>query len=137
MIYKCKMCGGDLIVADGATFAVCDSCGSKQTIPSAADEQKANLYNRANHFRRAGEFDRAVAAYENILNMDSADAEAHWGLVLSRFGIEYVEDPATGERIPTCHRVQNESILADPDYKAALENAPDNYSRMLYEEDGK
>jgi alpha-tubulin suppressor-like RCC1 family protein/tetratricopeptide (TPR) repeat protein len=131
------MCGGDLIAEAGASYAVCDSCGSKQTIPSAADEQKANLYNRANHFRRAGEFDRAVTAYENILNADNTDAEAHWGLVLSRFGIEYVEDPATGERIPTCHRVQNESILADPDYKAALENAPDNYSSSLYEEEAK
>ena len=108
---------------------------SVMTLPKASDERKANLFNRANHFRRQNEFDKAIQAYENILNEDSADAEAHWGVVLSRFGIEYVEDPASGRKIPTCRRVQSESILADVDYLAALENAPDEYSRSLYEEE--
>lgn len=63
------------------------------------------------------------------------DAEAHWGAVISRFGIEYVEDPATHQRIPTCHRVQVASILTDEDYLAAVENAPDEESRRIYQEE--
>ena len=55
--------------------------------------------------------------------------------MLSRYGIEYVEDPVTHERIPTCHRVQISSILSDGDYLAALENAPDTASRALYEQE--
>jgi hypothetical protein len=46
---------------------------------------------------------------------------------LCRYGIEYVEDPRTHERVPTCHRTQYEPILTDADYLAALENAPDGY----------
>jgi tetratricopeptide (TPR) repeat protein len=130
------MCGGDIKTTDNA-YGTCDSCGSTMTLPKASDDRKANLFNRANHFRRQNDFDKAVQAYENILNEDNADAEAHWGVVLSRYGIEYVEDPATGKRVPTCHRVQSESILKDADYTATLEHAPDEYTRSLYEEEAK
>jgi tetratricopeptide (TPR) repeat protein len=132
-ILKCKMCGGDIQAAEGASYGTCDSCGTTSTLPKTSDERKANLFNRANHFRRQNDFDKAVQAYENILNEDNADAEAHWGVVLSRYGIEYVEDPATRQRVPTCHRVQSESILRDADYVAAIENAPDGYTKSLYE----
>ena len=135
MIIKCKMCGGDIEFTSGATYGTCEYCGSTSTIPKADDESKLNRYNRANHFRRQCEFDKALAAYEKILEQDDKDAEAHWGAVISRYGIEYVEDPATKKRIPTCHRVQLTSILADEDYKAAVENAPDAESRRLYEEE--
>ena len=134
MVIKCKMCGGDIEFIPGATYGTCEYCGSTSTIPKADDEQKLNRYNRANHYRRQCEFDKAVAAYEKILEQDDTDAEAHWGAVLSRFGIEYVEDPATGKRIPTCHRVQVASILTDDDYLAAVKYAPDAGSRRLYEE---
>ena len=105
-ILKCKMCGGDIQLSEDKTTGTCDHCGSTMTFPRVSDEQKLNLYNRANHFRRQNEFDKAITAYERILDQDDTDAEAHWGAVLSRYGIEYVEDPATHERIPTCHRVQ-------------------------------
>ncbi len=135
MIIKCKMCGGDIAFVPGATYGTCENCGRTSTIPQGDDEQKLNLFNRANHFRRQGEFDKAVAAYERILTQDDTDAEAHWGAVISRFGIEYVEDPGTGQRVPTCHRAQLTSILADEDYKAAVQYAPDAESRRLYEEE--
>lgn len=135
MIIKCKMCGGDIDFIPGATYGTCEYCGSMSTIPQAEDENKLNRYNRANHFRRQCEFDKAVAAYEKILEQDDTDAEAHWGAVISRFGIEYVEDPATHQRIPTCHRVQVASILTDEDYLAAVQNAPDEESRRIYQEE--
>ena len=134
MIVKCKMCGGDIKFAPGATYGTCEYCGSTSTIPQADDEGKLNRYNRANHFRRQCEFDKAVTAYEKLLEQDDTDAEAHWGAAISRYGIEYVEDPVNKKRIPTCHRMQVASILADADYLAAVENAPDNASRDLYKQ---
>ena len=135
MVIKCKNCGGDILFTPGDTYGTCEFCNSVNTIPRGDDEQKLNLYNRANHFRRQGEFDKALAAYEKLLEQDDTDAEAHWGAALSRYGIEYVEDPATKKRVPTCHRLQLASILADEDYKAAVENAPDTASRHVYEEE--
>ena len=137
MIIKCKMCGGDIQFQPGDTNGQCDHCGCTTTFPKLLDEQRANLFNRANHFRRQCEFDKAMAAYEHILEEDDTDAEAHWGIVLSKFGIEYVEDPVTHERIPTCHRAQVISILSDEDYQNALKYAPDTYSREIYEKEAK
>ena len=137
MIIKCKMCGGDIQFNPGDTCGQCDHCGCTTTFPKLPDEQRANLFNRANHFRRQCEFDKAMAAYEHILEVDDTDAEAHWGIVLSKFGIEYVEDPVTHERIPTCHRAQVISILSDEDYQNAIKYAPDTQAREIYETEAK
>ncbi len=59
-IYKCKMCGGDLEIGAGNSVYTCNYCGTKQTLPRLDSEQKANLYDRANHFRRNNEFDKAI-----------------------------------------------------------------------------
>lgn len=135
-IFKCKMCGGTLEFNPGDTVAVCDSCGTKQTLPRLDDDKKANLYDRANHFRRNNEYDKAMSIYEQILAEDSTDAEAYWSLVLCRYGIEYVEDPATGKRIPTVNRAQFTSVFDDDNYKSALRCA-DAAQKEIYEAEAK
>ena len=135
-IFKCKMCGGTIEFEQGATVGVCDSCGTKQTLPRLDDDRRANLYDRANHFRRNNEFDKAAAIYEQILTEDTTDAEAYWSLVLCQYGIEYVEDPATRKRVPTVNRAQFTSIFDDDNYKSAIQYA-DGYQRELYEKEAK
>ena len=130
--FKCKMCGGDLSFEQGSTIAECPYCGTTQTLPKLDDDKRANLYDRANHFRRQNDYDKATAIYEQILAEDRTDAEAYWSLVLCRYGIEYVEDPASHKRVPTVNRVQYASILADEDYKSALQYA-DTQQRSVYE----
>ncbi len=133
-IFKCKMCGGTIEFNHGDTVGICDSCGTKQTLPRLDDDKKANLYDRANHFRQNNDFDKAMGIYEQILNEDSTDAEAYWSLVLCRYGIEYVEDPTSHKRIPTVNRAQFTSIFDDEDYKSALQYA-DAYQKSIYEEE--
>ena len=129
---QCKMCGGALDLPDDVTVGTCPWCGSMTTFPKITSDHVVQLYSLAEHYRHAGDFDKAMSAYEAIIRETPDDAEAYWGLVLSRFGIEYVEDPVSHERIPTCHRVQYESILADGDYQSALEHASDQYTRDMY-----
>lgn len=135
-VFKCKMCGGTVEFEPGATVGVCDSCGTKQTLPRLDDDRHANLYDRANHFRRNNDFDKAAGLYEQILNEDSADAEAYWSLVLCRYGIEYVEDPATHRRVPTVNRAQFTSVFDDDNYKSAIRYA-DIAQRQLYEDEAR
>ena len=135
-VFKCKMCGGTIEFEQGATVGVCDSCGTKQTLPRLDDDKKINLYDRANHFRRNNDYDKAMGIYEQILNEDNTDAEAYWSLVLCRYGIEYVEDPKSHKRIPTVNRAQFTSIYMDEDYRSALQHA-DSYQRQIYEEEAK
>ena len=133
-IIKCKMCGGDIEISADKTFGTCEYCGSTMTLPKVDDEQRAAAFNRGNHFRRSGEFDKALAVYERIVAEDDNDAEAHWCCALCRFGIEYVEDPATYEWLPTCHRASFDSFLEDVDYLAAVEHS-DGITRRQYQKD--
>lgn len=55
-VIKCKMCGGDLNITTGVAVAVCDYCGSKQTIPNLDNDKKEALFTRANRLRFNCEF---------------------------------------------------------------------------------
>ena len=135
-IFKCKMCGGTLENNNNETVAVCEYCGTKQTLPKSNDEVVSNLFNRANNLRLKCEFDKAEQVYEKILEIDNTESEAHWGIVLCKYGIEYVEDPKTFTRVPTCHRTSYDAILADSAYLSAIANA-DGYQKVIYEEEAK
>ena len=66
-IFKCKMCGGDIELSEDKTFGTCEYCGSSMTFPKVSDDQRAARFNRGNHFRRQGEFDKALSVYESIV----------------------------------------------------------------------
>ena len=136
MVLKCKMCGGQLEFGEEETVCTCEYCGTEQTIPRLDSERKAGLYDRANHLRRNNEFDKAEEIYEQILNEDPADSEAYWGLVLCRYGVEYVEDTQNNKRVPTINRMQPISVYADGNYKSAIQYA-DMRQKTVYEEEAR
>ena len=135
-VYRCKMCGATLSVAEDSTTCTCDFCDSTQTIPLLSDEKKINLFNRANRLRAKCEFDAAEAVYQNLVSEFSEESEAYWGLCLCKFGIEYVEDPLSGKMIPTCHRTMYESIFEDVDYLSAIKYS-DSQSQLLYQTEAR
>ena len=135
-VFKCKCCGGDLSFTPGESLGVCDYCGTEQTLPKVMDENLQGLFNRANVLRMKAEFDKAAEIYEKILQASGTEAEAYWGLILCKYGIEYVEDPATYKRVPTCHRASFDAVTADDDYKMAVQYA-DLSQRMIFENEAK
>ncbi len=135
-IFKCKMCGGTIEFNQGDTVGVCDSCGTKQTLPNVNDDAISSLYNRANTLRIKSEFDRAEELYNKIIASDETQAEAYWGIILCKFGIEYVEDPKTFKRVPTCHRTSFDAITADEDFKLAVKYG-DAEQKKLYRAEAK
>ena len=135
-VFKCKMCGGDLTPVEGSNTCECEFCGTLQTIATADNEKKVNLFNRANRLRLANDFDKSASVYESIVAEFPEEAEAYWGLCLCKYGIEYVDDPATGKKVATCHRASYESIFDDSNFDMALEYA-DTLARNLYREEAK
>ena len=135
-IINCKRCGGTLNIIEGSSVAECEFCGSLQTVPKVDDEKKLTLFGRANRLRSACEFDKAAGIYEAIVADFPDEAEAYWGLVLCKYGIEYVDDPGTAKKIPTCHRSSFESVMEDSDFEQALENA-DSTARRVYRDEAK
>ena len=130
--FKCKMCGEKIEVEANKSVVTCEFCNTPQSVPKIDDEHREKLYDRAEHFRRNKDFDKAIKIYDQLLNIDNTDAEAYWSIVLCKYGIEYVDDPATMRKIPTCHRASYDSIIADDDYKMAIKYA-DRQQKDIYE----
>ena len=129
---RCETCGGELKYSEDRKSAVCLNCGNEYHFKEEKSENLAMMLNLANKARLANDFDGAIQKYEAVIEENPTDAEAHWGVVLSTYGIEYVEDPRTHERIPTCRRTVKQSIIENKDYLAAIDNAaPDQ--REVYE----
>ncbi len=133
-ILKCKMCGGDIEVNADMSVGTCMYCGSTMTLPHIDSDKKARLFNMANQYRLNNEFDKAYEAYRDIVSEDEQESEAYWGMILSEYGVEYVEDPKTKHRIPTCHRTLSQSIKDTVNYEMALKYA-DAERKMMYRDE--
>lgn len=133
-VFECKRCGGGLNITEADKVVECEYCGTTQTVPSADNEKKMTLFNRANRLRLKNEFDKAAALYKQLIAEFPEEAEAYWGLCLCNWGIEYVDDPATGEKKPTCHRASFESLTKDENYLLAMEYADVTAQRVYHRE---
>ena len=135
-VFKCKMCGGMLEIDNGQSVATCEYCGTQQTLPALNDTKLVNMFERADQFRRRKDFDKAMAIYEEILTEQNDDAEIYWSIVLCRYGIEYVDDPYSGNKIPTVNRAQYTSIYDDLDYQSAIKYA-NMMQKNIYEHEAE
>ena len=134
-VLKCKMCGAVLPESKDSVVE-CEYCGTRQTLPRMASEKCKELFERANSYRQQKDFDSAASVYNDIVGEFPNEPEAYWGLCLCKYGIEYVVDPKSGRRIPTCHRTQFKSIFDSNDYRLATEKA-DAEARVVYENEAK
>ena len=136
VVYKCKICGGEIQPNEDGRIGKCLYCGAVQTLPKEKDDKVSNILNRANDYRLNCDFDRAIYEYEKVMELDETEPEAHWGLFLSKYGVEYVKDNMTFSYKPTLHRISSISVFDDVDYKATLKYA-DSISVMQYKKDAE
>ena len=134
-VLKCKMCGAQIKIEQNESTATCRYCDSVQTIPKIDDENKLRLYERATELRLRCDFDQASSVFQSIVAQFPEEAEAYWGICLCRYGIEYVDDPVSFMKIPTCHRTNSVSIFADEDYLNTLSLA--GTAKWKYEEEAQ
>ena len=126
----CEQCGGELeIVADGIGRCIYNP-KHIQKIP----KKSTKLFQEAQKlWFEEKDFDKALEVYERILFENPKESSAHWGVLLCKYGIEYVKD-YSGEYLPTCHRIVQESILEDGEYKLALDYAESRTEKLKYQE---
>lgn len=131
-MFKCPCCNGEMeIIADG--LGQCIYCKSKHPLPKSYENQ----LNRANKLRQEEmRFDEALELYKEIVSEAPDELEAHWGAVLCRFGIEYVED-APKKFKPTCHRTIETSIFEDVDYRMIMERAGEQQKELYSRQAGQ
>ena len=133
-IFRCKMCGGQNEIQEGKSTFTCEFCGATQTVHAFDNVKKINYFERANSLRYKCQYEKAAGIYETIVAEFPNEAEAYWGLVLCKYGIEYVDDPKTGLKTPTCHRSQFVSIYDDGDYKNCIKYA-DVIAKTVYQKE--
>lgn len=120
---ECKICGGRLELENSYT-ARCQSCGTTSIISEDTRSEIKLLLNSANRDRIRCDFERAISSYEDLIELDPKNSEAHFGLFISHYGIEFVKDD-DGSYVPTCHRVSTESVYKNINYQKAIEYAND------------
>ncbi|MEG1158579.1 MAG: toll/interleukin-1 receptor domain-containing protein, partial [Christensenellaceae bacterium] len=118
--FKCKICGGDVIVDRASRIAVCEYCGTKQVLPQFSDDSSKRLYESGHHYLQNGEYDKAEVMFNQLLAINPQDAEICWDLVLCKYGVTFVKDPKTEKYIPTCNRTHYDCILNDKNYQNTL-----------------
>ncbi len=130
--YRCKNCGGNLIMQSNLRTARCDSCDTLFEI----DDNRTkfvNPYTQADDAWSRKDFDEAIKYYEQIVAEDNTQSEAHWGIALCRYGIAYELDPIKLIKMPTCNRINRDSILNDKNYLSAIKYAGDE-ARKIYQQ---
>lgn len=132
---KCKMCGSNLDIGDSITVCKCEKCGTSQTVPDIEDDKELKLFERAGRLRFNCDFDKAAGIYNTITDSYTEEAEGYWGLILCKYGIEYV-DNASGKKVPVCHRISYDSVMDDEDFELVMENS-DSESRAIFREEAK
>ena len=133
----CRICGERLEIPKGKTICTCPHCRSALCLPrweEGSPLEECHLH--AEELRQGGDFDLAIAAYEELLPLASQEPEVYWGRLLSRYGVEYRENPATHQRIPFLHCLQATPIQEDADYLDALECAAEE-QLALYQAEGE
>ena len=135
LITQCCTCGADLKFPVGVDEVICEYCDRPNARPvSEADETAQLKY--ANERRNLGEFDEADQAYREVLKKNDREHEARWGHLLCKYGVMYVEDMASRERVITCRRAVNSSMRAELDFMICSEQASP-IVRLSYQRDAE
>ncbi len=127
--YRCTQCGSVVEAPEGVKVGQCPSCGALFVFPNDFP-QKAVLYRRAADMRNAGNFAAACVNYGRILKIDAMETEAHWGYLLSRYGVEILGGGDSGQVL--FHRLEALPFTEDPSYGKMLEYCPPE-ARYYYE----
>ncbi len=131
-VFECKLCGSANEIPSGKTVCRCQSCTAVQTLPDTDDERILKLYSRALYFRNKLDFERAEKISEMIVSETPDDAEAHWTLMLCRYGVVYKKDSSSAGTAPVCQTASYTPVFDDPDYNKAI-RLSNELSRVVYE----
>lgn len=121
-VMKCKICGGDLVLEPGSAVAVCEYCGSRQTVPQEKraypmDRPRAVLGLEAGESAlEKEEWEQAEEIFERILEDDGDNAPACIGKLLAQEKYKSLEDLVTG------HLASSEQVCAHPMTLASRES---------------
>lgn len=139
-VFKCKLCGGTVEFEEGATVGVCDSCGTKQTLPGTDEEESVNssakemadsnggpsaasLLRRAFLFLESSNWHSANEYCEKVLDIEPENAQAYLCKLMAELGVHAKEElKDCAEPFDEHDSYQKVLRFADPDLVEELKN---------------
>lgn len=122
LTYQCTSCGGSVTVADDVRIGKCPVCGSLFVLPNQF-ANKQNIYRLAAEALANRNFDVALTYYSRILKVDATETAAHWGFLLSKYGVEISDQADTYQNI-IFHRLEHSRFTEDPSYEKMITYCP-------------
>lgn len=129
-VVRCSSCGSSQVTAINDKIGECKHCKSTMILPRNNEEIIA-LLNSAQIYRENYNYDLAIKSYQYVLEKDTSEASAYEGILLAKYGIEYVKDAYTGKLIPTCHRAHFKSIYEDEYYLSLMIIATEEQKQVI------
>ncbi|MBR3765178.1 MAG: leucine-rich repeat protein [Clostridia bacterium] len=130
---QCTCCGYMLTFPEEAAVRICPACATPNARP-VVEDNALDMLGHAIRQRLGCDFANAERSYQQVL-LDYPDAhEALWGRLLCHYGVEYVEDPASHQLMPTVHTVRRKPLRLQPEFRDACAFAPDDV-RIRYEQE--
>ena len=132
---RCYNCGGEVLVNEESGIGICMYCAAE--IPVPKETVAPERFEKANVLLSESRFDEAKEIFTELLIDNPFDAAVCWGLAVSEYGIEYVTDPASGELVPTLHRLSNTSFSDYIYTKQAIQYAVSGETKAFYEKQSR
>lgn len=122
LTYRCICCGNTISVEDDQRIGKCPVCENLFVLPNQF-ANKQNIYQLAAEALSNHNFDLALTYYSRILKVDATETAAHWGFLLSKYGVEISDRAATYQNI-IFHRLEHGKFTDDPSYEKMITYCP-------------
>lgn len=129
---SCQCCGAALELQNRGGIVKCQYCGGDSILPRFVTKDRMEAYNNAIKYARACEFKKATKMFEELLVDFSQEAELHWEMLMCKYGIYYVDDTRTGEKLPTLLQINPTPVTTDIEYQQAIQYASTDDEKTLY-----
>jgi len=125
LTYQCNICRHTISLAENENIGKCPQCGSLFVVPNQFRDNanKQNIYRLAAEALASQNFDVALTYYKRILMVDAKETAAHWGFLLSKYGVEISEKSDTYQHV-IFHRMEHAILTDDPSYEKMIAYCP-------------
>ncbi len=128
IIVTCPHCSGSNTIDSSLRTVHCKWCREDFLLETV----DSHIFDDAIRKRNYLEFDEATSELENLLSSGNHSAELYFQLLLSDYGVSYVDvnDETSIRQIPTLNRLQNKSIFEKEEYKKLEKELSDDKEKL-------
>ncbi len=137
LMCECSRCTANIEFREQDQVVRCKYCQYPNQRPQATGGMLDKL-KRGNRLLQQCQFEEAEDCYEDVLKQYPDEAEALWGRLMCKYGVEVAKEEKYGtvRRYLLCHRARRSSIRNEGDFHDACKHA-DPLVREQYERDAE